>query len=120
MEVAALVSSFWCALHRACIVCPSAHLLQLDYVDFGLIVALLLVNASLGFWEENNAGNAIAALKAKLAPNAKVLRDGEWKSIPARELVPGDILRIRWGAARRLAGTHSLSATVTSYPLIAR
>jgi H+-transporting ATPase len=64
-------------------------------VDFGLILGLLFLNASLGFWEEYTAGNAIAALKSKLAPNAKVLRDGEWKTIPARELVTGDVIRIR-------------------------
>jgi H+-transporting ATPase len=57
--------------------------------DFGIILALLLMNASVGFWEEYQAGNAIAALKAKLALHAHVKRDGAWTTIPARELVPG-------------------------------
>ncbi len=65
--------------------------------DFGIILALLIMNAGVGFWEEFQAGNAIAALKAKLAPNARVKRDGRWKMVPAREVVPGDVIRLRIG-----------------------
>jgi H+-transporting ATPase len=65
--------------------------------DFGIILALLIMNAGVGFWEEFQAGNAIAALKARLAPNARVKRDGRWKTIPAREVVPGDVIRLRIG-----------------------
>jgi H+-transporting ATPase len=65
--------------------------------DFGIILALLLMNAGVGFWEEYQAGNAIAALKAKLALEAKVKRDGLWTTVPARELVPGDVIRLRIG-----------------------
>ena len=77
--------------------------------DFGIILALLLMNAGVGFWEEFQAGNAIAALKAKLALHARVKRDGAWQDAPARELVPGDLIRIGIGEiipadARLLAG----------------
>jgi H+-transporting ATPase len=65
--------------------------------DFAIISALLVANAAVGFWEEYQAGNAIAALKARLALQARVRRDGEWTTIPARELVPGDLIRIRLG-----------------------
>jgi H+-transporting ATPase len=65
--------------------------------DFFIIVVLLLANAVIGFWEEYQAGNAIAALKAKLAQKARVRRGGKWSSLPARELVPGDIIRVRLG-----------------------
>jgi H+-transporting ATPase len=65
--------------------------------DLGIILALLIVNAIVGFWEEFQAGNAIAALKKRLALNAKVYRDKIWKSVPARELVPGDLVRLRLG-----------------------
>ena len=65
--------------------------------DLGIILVLLVANAIVGFWEEFQAGNAIAALKQKLALNAKVHRDGAWKSIPARQLVPGDLIRVRLG-----------------------
>ncbi|MCW8801612.1 MAG: plasma-membrane proton-efflux P-type ATPase [Desulfobacter sp.] len=65
--------------------------------DFFIIVVLLLANAVIGFWEEFQAGNAIAALKAKLALKARVKRAGKWTSQPSRNLVPGDIIRIRLG-----------------------
>lgn len=65
--------------------------------DFGIILVLLLANATIGFWEEREAGNAIAALKAKLAVKARVKRDGKWINPESRELVPGDIIRLRLG-----------------------
>ena len=65
--------------------------------DFFIILVLLMANALVGFWEEHEAGNAIDALKAKLAVNARVLRDGKWITPPARELVPGDVIRLRLG-----------------------
>jgi H+-transporting ATPase len=65
--------------------------------DFGIILLLLLANAVVGFWEEHQAGNAIAALKAKLAIKARVKRDGKWTSPAASELVPGDVIRVRLG-----------------------
>jgi H+-transporting ATPase len=65
--------------------------------DLGVIVTLLVMNAAVGFREEHQAGNAIAALKAKLALRARAKRDGSWTTIAARELVPGDIIRLRIG-----------------------
>ena len=65
--------------------------------DFFIILVLLVANAVVGFWEERQAGNAIAALKAKLAIKARVKRDGKWINPPARELVPGDVIRLRLG-----------------------
>ena len=65
--------------------------------DLGVILALLVMNAVVGFREEYQAGNVIAALKQKLAVQAKVKRDGAWTSVPARELVPGDVIRLRIG-----------------------
>ena len=65
--------------------------------DFGIILLLLLANAVVGFWEESQAGNAIAALKAQLAIKARVKRDGKWINPAARELVPGDVIRLRLG-----------------------
>ena len=77
--------------------------------DFAIILLLLLANAVVGFWEEHQAGNAIEALKAKLAIKARVKRDGKWINPAARELVPGDVIRVRLGDivpadARLLAG----------------
>ena len=65
--------------------------------DFAIILLLLLANAGVGFWEEHQAGNAIEALKAKLAVKARVKRDGKWVNPAARELVPGDVIRLRLG-----------------------
>jgi H+-transporting ATPase len=77
--------------------------------DFFIILVLLVSNAVIGFWEERQAGNAIAALKAQLAIKARVERDGNWITSSARELVPGDVIRVRLGDivpadARLLAG----------------
>ncbi len=65
--------------------------------DFGIIFVLLVANAVVGFLEEHQAGNAIAALKAKLALTAKLKRDGKWITSASRELVPGDVIRVRLG-----------------------
>ncbi len=65
--------------------------------DFFIILVLLVANAVVGFWEEHQAGNAIAALKARLANKARAKRDGKWVTPAARELVPGDIIRLRLG-----------------------
>jgi H+-transporting ATPase len=65
--------------------------------DFAIILLLLLANAVVGFWEEHQAGNVIAALKATLAIKARAKRDGKWITPAARELVPGDVIRVRLG-----------------------
>jgi H+-transporting ATPase len=65
--------------------------------DFFIILLLLLANAVVGFWEEHKAAGAIAALKAQLAVKARVKRDGKWSTPAARELVPGDVIRLRSG-----------------------
>ena len=68
-----------------------------DWGDFAIIAAMLLVNAGVGFWQENKADNAIQLLKQRLSPSARVLREGQWKSVPARDLVPGDVVSLRLG-----------------------
>jgi len=65
--------------------------------DFFIILLLLVANGVVGYTEERQAGNAIEALKAKLAINARVKRDDAWITAPARELVPGDVIRLRLG-----------------------
>lgn len=68
-----------------------------DWQDFVGIIVLLFINSTISFIEENNAGNAAAALMAHLAPKAKVLRDGKWNEEDASILVPGDIISIKLG-----------------------
>jgi H+-transporting ATPase len=65
--------------------------------DFSIIFMMLVINAVVGFFQERKAENAIELLKQRLALNARVLRDGLWTEIPARGLVPGDIVHIRLG-----------------------
>ncbi|WP_406656647.1 plasma-membrane proton-efflux P-type ATPase [Methanolobus sp. ZRKC2] len=65
--------------------------------DLIIIFVLLLINAVVGFWQENKADNAIELLKKRMALNARVKRDDKWTESPARELVPGDIVRLRLG-----------------------
>ncbi|KAL9226917.1 hypothetical protein vseg_002674 [Gypsophila vaccaria] len=68
-----------------------------DWQDFVGIMVLLVINSTISFIEENNAGNAAAALMANLAPKTKVLRDGRWGEMEAAILVPGDVISIKLG-----------------------
>lgn len=85
-----------------------------DWADFAIIVTMLIVNAAVAYWQETKAGNAIELLKQRLALTARVLRDGRWQTIPARDLVPGDVVLLRLGnvtpADVRLAKGEYLSA----------
>ena len=67
------------------------------WVDLAIIGVMLVFNAVVGFWQEHQAANALDALKAQLALKARALRDGKWQVILARDLVPGDIIRLRLG-----------------------
>ncbi|CAA18989.2 Plasma membrane ATPase [Schizosaccharomyces pombe] len=68
-----------------------------DWVDFGVICALLLLNATVGFVQEYQAGSIVDELKKTMALKASVLRDGRVKEIEASEIVPGDILHLDEG-----------------------
>ena len=96
-EILKFLSYFWgpipWMIEAAVILSAAAR----HWPDFGIILLLLLANAVVGFWEEHQAGNAIAALKATLAIKARVKRDGQWVNPAARELVPGDAIRLRLG-----------------------
>ncbi|MEM3693237.1 MAG: plasma-membrane proton-efflux P-type ATPase [Candidatus Bathyarchaeia archaeon] len=67
------------------------------YSDLYIVTALLFLNSIIGFVQEQKASSAVEVLKKKLQVNARVLRDGTWKIVPARELVPGDVVRVRSG-----------------------
>jgi len=91
------LSYFWGPIPIMIMVAAVLSGILQHWPDLGVIVALLVMNAVVGFREEFQAGNAIAALKNKLAIHANTKRDGKWSDIPARELVPGDIVRLRIG-----------------------
>ena len=67
------------------------------WTDFVIILVMLLVNALVAFWQEHQAANALDALKQQMAPFAVVRRDDRWTRLVARELVPGDVIRLRLG-----------------------
>ncbi|HMK46082.1 MAG TPA: plasma-membrane proton-efflux P-type ATPase [Methanocella sp.] len=67
------------------------------YVDLVVIAVLLVMNAVLGFIQERQAARAVESLKWKLNVQARVLRDGRWSEVPARNLAPGDVVRVRSG-----------------------
>lgn len=82
--------------------------------EFGIILLLLLVNGGVSYWHESRANQAIEALKKEIALNARVIRDGQQKTLPARQLVPGDIAVLRMGdvipADAKLMQNQHLSA----------
>ena len=67
------------------------------YIEASVIIALLLFNAGMSQWREGKAKNAMTMLKQRLSIESRVKRDGKWLTIPARELVPGDLVRVRIG-----------------------
>ena len=91
------LSYFWGPIPAMIMIAAVLSGVLRHWPDLGVILVLLVMNAVVGFREEHQAGNAIAALKAKLALQARVKRDGSWATIPARELVPGDVIRLRIG-----------------------
>ena len=96
-EILKFLTYFWGPIPWMIEVAVILSAIDRHWPDFGIILLLLLANAVVGFWEEHQAGNAIAALKATLAIKARVKRDGKWINPEARELVPGDVIRVRLG-----------------------
>ena len=79
----------------------AAIILQLilgEYIEASVIAALLVFNAVLGFFQEGRARATLDALKSRLALNASVLRDGRWKTVPAADLVEGDVVKLTLGS----------------------
>lgn len=91
------LSYFWGPIPWMIIVAAVLSAVLRHWEDVAVIVTLLVLNAVVGFREEYQAGNVIEALKKTLALSALAKRDGAWTEVPARELVPGDIVRLRIG-----------------------
>lgn len=78
----------------------AAIVLQLalrEYTEAAIIAGLLVFNAALGLFQEGRAQATLAALRSRLALTASVLRDGAWTTIPAADLVPGDVVKLSLG-----------------------
>jgi H+-transporting ATPase len=70
-----------------------------NYLDMSILLMIQFANASIGFYETTKAGDAVAALKASLRPEATVKRDGKWRNIDASFIVPGDLVLLASGSA---------------------
>ncbi|KAG2499212.1 hypothetical protein HYH03_002792 [Edaphochlamys debaryana] len=70
-----------------------------NWADFGILMGIQFINATLGWYETTKAGNAVAALKASLKPQATARRDGSWATMDAALLVPGDLVLLGSGAS---------------------
>jgi plasma-membrane proton-efflux P-type ATPase len=68
-----------------------------NYADLAIVGVLLVVNAMLSYWQERRAAGVMETLRRRLQVSARVLRDAAWRVVPARDLVPGDIVRVRSG-----------------------
>ena len=95
--LAKLASYFWGPIPWMIEIAAVLSGLVQHWADFSIIFAPLVLNAAVGFWQEFKADTAIAALRQGLALKARVLRDGTWREVPTRELVPGDLVVIRLG-----------------------
>lgn len=88
---------FWAPIPWMIEVALLLSLAARHWADAVIIGVLLLLNGLVAFVEEHQAASAIAALKKGLAASARVLRDGSWVTVEVRELVPGDVVRVRLG-----------------------
>ncbi len=91
------VEKFWAPVP---LMLEAAIVLELalgKYVEAAIIAGLLAFNAALGLFQESRAQATLAALKSRLALNASVRRDGAWKTVPAADLVPGDVVKLSLG-----------------------
>ncbi|MEJ2248467.1 MAG: plasma-membrane proton-efflux P-type ATPase [Candidatus Lokiarchaeota archaeon] len=91
------LDNFWGPIPWMIEIAAILSLIIMHWDDFFVIILMLLINAIVRFWEEYKADNAVELLKEKLALHAKVLRDGKWIEVLARDLVPGDVIRVRLG-----------------------
>lgn len=83
-----------------------------DWIDFGVIVGILLLNAFVGYYQEKQAADIVASLKGDIAMKTTVVRDGQEQVILARELVPGDIVRFRIQSSFMFHPLNSLLTTL--------
>jgi H+-transporting ATPase len=91
------IGYFWGPIPWMIEVAAILSMIVRHWADFIIIIILLAFNGVVGFWQEYQAGNAVEALKKKLALKSRALRDEHWQQVNARELVPGDIIRLRLG-----------------------
>ena len=92
-----LIGYFWGPIPWMIEAAALISLARADWPDFAVVTGLVLYNAAVGFWQDNKAANALAALKKGLALKARALRGGQWLSVDAADLVPGDLVTVAAG-----------------------
>lgn len=116
--LARLLAQFHNLLIYVLLAAGATTLLLRHWVDAGVILGVVVINAFIGFIQEGRAENAMAAIRAMLSPQATVLRGGTLHTLDAERLVPGDIVRVEAGdrvpADLRLLQTHNLRTDESS------
>ena len=106
------LAKFWAPvpwlLEAAIVLQVASH----KYLEASVIAGLLLFNAALAYFQEGRAQATLAALKSRLALNASVRRDGAWKTVPAAELVRGDLVKLSLGGVVA-ADVHLVGGSVS-------
>jgi H+-transporting ATPase len=93
-----VLEKFWAPVPWMLEAAVGLELILGKYVEAAIIGFLLIFNAALGFLQESRAQATLAALKSRLALNASVRRDSTWKTVPAADLVQGDLVKLSMGA----------------------
>jgi len=96
--IVALIGKFWAPVPWMLEVTIVLELALGKFVEAAVIAVLLVFNASLSLFQESRARSALALLQKRLAVQARVLRDGEWRLIAAEQLVPGDFVHLQMGS----------------------
>jgi H+-transporting ATPase len=91
------LEKFWTPVAWMLEAAVALQLIMGDYIEAAVIAALLIFNAALGLVQEGRAQSTLTALKSRLALTATVRRDGNWMSLPAAELVSGDVVKLSLG-----------------------
>jgi H+-transporting ATPase len=91
------LAKFWAPVPWMLEAAIALELVLGKYLEGSIIAALLVFNAALGLFQESRAQATLAALKSRLALNVSARRDGAWKTVPAAELVPGDVVKLSLG-----------------------
>jgi len=92
-----LLRKFWAPVPWMLEATIALTMLSARYLDAAIIGFLLVFNIVISFLQEGQAEHALALLRQRLATSARVLRDGRWQQVAARELVPGDVIHVRMG-----------------------
>jgi len=92
------VKKFWAPVPWMLEAAMVLELVLHDFTEAAVIAGLLVFNAGIGLYQEGKAHTTLAALKSRLAMNASVRRDGEWKIIAASQVVPDDLVKLSLGA----------------------